>query len=207
MNFWENLNVSRETFSRLEEYKASLLLWNRKINLISLNSSEDVWFRHFLDSAQIFKSVTTVDAHLLDMGSGGGLPGLVLAIIAKEKQPSLKITLVEADNRKAVFLKEVVRAQGLNSVVISERVENLPVLGVDIVTARALASLSILLGYAHIHVKKGGKCLFLKGVSYSKEIDEALDCWSFNIKVDDSITNPGSAVLTITDLEQDNGTH
>ena len=206
MNFWKNLNVSRETFSCLEAYKDTLLLWNSKVNLISSKSAEDVWSRHFLDSAQIFKNVTDVDKHILDMGSGGGLPGLVLAILSKERYPSLKITLVEADKRKAVFLKEVVRTQGLNSAVISERIEKVHALGADIVTARALAPLNVLLGYAYKHMKNDGRSIFLKGISYKKEIKEALDYWNFTIKVDASITNPGSAILKIKDLEQKNGT-
>jgi len=204
LGFWENLNVSRETFSRLEAYKDTLLLWNSKINLISPKSAEDVWSRHFLDSAQIFKNLTPADTHILDMGSGGGLPGLVLAIMSKDTYPNLKITLVEVDKRKAVFLKEIVRTQGLNSSVLSERVEAIPVLGADIITARALAPLNVLLGYAFRHIKKEGRCVFLKGINYNKEIEEALDYWNFNIRVDDSITNPGSAILKITDLEQKN---
>ena len=205
MSFWKDLNVSRETFSRLEAYKDTLLLWNSKVNLISVKSADDVWFRHFLDSAQIFKNVTEADRHILDMGSGGGLPGLVLAIISKEKYPSLKITLVEADKRKAAFLQEIVRTQRLNSAVIPERIEKVPILGADIVTARALAPLNVLLGYAYRHIKNNGRGIFLKGVSYNKEVEEALDYWNFNIKVDASITNPGSAILKIRDLEQKNG--
>ena len=81
MSYWKTLNVSRETLEELEEYKESLLLWNRKINLISEKSSKNIWGRHFLDSAQIFKYLKASDRNILDMGSGGGLPGLVLGLV------------------------------------------------------------------------------------------------------------------------------
>ena len=205
MSYWKTLNVSRETLEELEEYKESLLLWNRKINLISEKSSKNIWGRHFLDSAQIFKYLKASDRNILDMGSGGGLPGLVLGLVAKKKYPNLKVTLVESDRRKCVFLKEVVRAHKLNSVVLSERVELLPAQTSDVVTARAMAPLKTLLDYANPHLSDNGICVFLKGVNYKKEIDEALAFWRFNISVDTSITNVGSAVLKITDLEQKNG--
>ena len=185
-------------------YKRSLLLWNKKINLVSENSTKDVWGRHFLDSAQIFRHIGPADRHLLDMGSGGGLPGLVLGIMAKKKYPNLKITLVESDTRKAVFLKEVVRSQRLNSTVLSDRVEQLPRQNADIVTARAVAPLKTLLGYAYQHMSQTGVCIFLKGISYKNEVEEALDFWRFNISVDESITNEGSVVLKITHLERQN---
>ena len=200
MSYWKTLNVSRETLEELEEYKESLLLWNRKINLISEKSSKNIWGRHLLDSAQIFKYLKASDRNILDMGSGGGLPGLVLGLVAKKKYPNLKVTLVESDRRKCVFLKEVVRTHKLNSVVLSERVELLPAHTSDVVTARAMAPLKTLLDYANPHLSDGGICVFLKGVNYKKEIDEALAFWRFNISVDASITNVGSAVLKITDL-------
>ena len=205
MSYWKTLNVSRETLEELEEYKESLLLWNRKINLISEKSSKNIWGRHLLDSAQIFKHLKASDRNILDMGAGGGLPGLVLGLVAKKKYPNLKVTLVESDRRKCVFLKEVVRAHKLNSVVLSERVELLPAQTSDVVTARAMAPLKTLLDYASPHLSDGGICVFLKGVNYKKEIDEALAFWRFNISVDASITNVGSAVLKITDLEHKNG--
>ena len=204
MSLWETLSVSRETLDRLEVYKGSLLLWNKKINLVSENSTKDVWGRHFLDSAQIFRHIGPADCHLLDIGSGGGLPGLVLGIMAKKKYPNLKITLVESDTRKAVFLKEVVRSQRLNSTVLSDRVEKLSRQNADIVTARAVAPLKTLLGYAYQHMSQTGVCIFLKGISYKNEVEEALDLWRFNISVDESITNEGSVVLKITHLERQN---
>ena len=205
MSYWKTLNVSRETLEELEEYKESLLLWNRKINLISKQSAKNIWERHLLDSAQILKYLKASDRNILDMGSGGGLPGLVLGLVAKKKYPNLKVTLVESDRRKCVFLKEVVRAHKLNSVVLSERVELLPAQTSDVVTARAMAPLKTLLDYASPHLSDSGICVFLKGVNYKKEIDEALAFWRFNISVDASITNVGSVVLKITDLEQKNG--
>ena len=202
MDFWNNLDVSRETFHMLETYKERLLLWNKKINLISKKSTNNIWDRHFLDSAQVFSALTTGQTKLLDFGSGGGFPGMVLAIIATEKLPLMRVEMVESDQRKAVFLRDTVRVLGLNSAVWSDRVENIVEMNSDVITARALAPLKKLLFFSNRHLKKGGFCVFLKGESYKEEIKEALECWSFSIKIKESVTNPLSAMLIISDLEK-----
>ena len=202
MDFWNNLDVSRETFHKLETYKERLLLWNKKINLISKKSTDDIWSRHFLDSAQVFSTLTTGQTKLLDFGSGAGFPGMVLAIVATEKLPLMKVEMVESDQRKAVFLRDTVRVLSLNSAVWSDRVENIVEMNSDVITARALAPLKKLLFFSNRHLKKGGFCVFLKGESYKEEIKEALECWSFSIKIKESITNPLSAMLIISDLEK-----
>lgn len=202
MDFWNNLDVSRETSHKLETYKERLLLWNKKINLISKKSTDDIWSRHFLDSAQVFSTLTTGQTKLLDFGSGGGFPGMVLAIIAAEKLPLMRVEMVESDQRKAVFLRDTVRFLGLSSVVWSDRVENIVEMNSDVVTARALAPLKKLLFFSNRHLKKEGFCVFLKGESYKEEIKEALECWSFSIKIKESVTNPLSAMLIISDLEK-----
>lgn len=202
MDFWNNLDVSRETFHMLETYKERLLLWNKKINLISKKSTNNIWDRHFLDSAQVFSALTTGQTKLLDFGSGGGFPGMVLAIIATEKLPLMRVEMVESDQRKAVFLRDTVRVLGLNSAVWSDRVEDIVEMNSDVITARALAPLKKLLFFSNRHLKKGGFCVFLKGESYKEEIKEALECWSFSIKIKESVTNPLSAMLIISDLEK-----
>ena len=202
LDFWDSLDVSRETFHKLEVYKERLLLWNKKINLISKRSTGDVWGRHFLDSAQVFGTLTAEQTKVLDFGSGGGFPGIVLAIIATEKLPLIRVEMVESDQRKAVFLRDTVRTLGLNSFVWSDRVEDICEMDSDVITARALAPLKKLLFFSNRHLKKGGFCVFLKGESYKDEIKEALECWSFSIKIKESVTNSLSAMLIISDLEK-----
>ena len=110
--------------------------------------------------------------------------------------------MVESDQRKAVFLRDTVRTLGLNSSVWSDRVEDICEMNSDVITARALAPLKKLLFFSNRHLKKGGFCVFLKGESYKDEIKEALECWSFSIKIKESVTNPLSAMLIISDLEK-----
>ena len=114
----------------------------------------------------------------------------------------MKVEMVESDQRKAVFLRDTVRVLGLNSAVWSDRVENIVEMNSDVITARALAPLKKLLFFSNRHLKKGGSCVFLKGESYKEEIKEALECWSFSIKIKESVTNPLSAMLIISDLEK-----
>ena len=117
-----NLDVSRETIDNLNLYVDILRKWNTTINLVSKGSITDVWKRHILDSAQLFKFVTHDMEKWLDIGSGAGFPGLVIAILAKGRFTNLRVTLIESDKRKCVFLNEVVRELDLNVKILSKRI-------------------------------------------------------------------------------------
>ena len=138
------LNVSRETIARLAEYLAILVKWQAKINLISSKTLPDAWRRHILDSAQLTSFLPTTASHILDIGSGAGFPGLVLSIVTPHR-----VTLVESDQRKAIFLRTVIRELNLTADVINERIETVAPVGASIVTARALAPLQRLLLWLH----------------------------------------------------------
>ena len=114
---FSDLNVSRETYDALKAYQRLLEKWTTRINLISKSTHEDVWVRHICDSAQVMGLASKHAAHWIDIGSWGGLPGLVVAILAKELNPKLRVTLIESDQRKAVFLRTVVRELQLNAMV------------------------------------------------------------------------------------------
>lgn len=195
--FLEAFNVSRETIDRFDKYANLLEKWNPAINLVAKTTINTLWQRHFHDSAQIFKLRHENTRHWVDLGSGGGFPALVLSVLAAETNPEDRFTLVESDVRKVAFLQTVIRELGLNATVITERIEKVPPLSADILTARALSSLDRLLGYANIHLNSDGFAIFLKGNTYRKELNDAVAQWNFNVEEIISKTNPNGALLKI----------
>jgi len=200
--FLSERDVSRETIARLDAYAALLQKWNTAINLVSKASIEDLWNRHFRDSAQIFDLIKVRSGHWVDLGSGGGFPGLVCAILARDSAPELRFTLVESDLRKATFLRTVLRETGVSGQVLSERIETLAPLCADILSARALAPLKTLLEYAERHLKPNGQALFLKGASFQKELEEALESWTFRREEYASSTDGAGTVLILGEIRR-----
>lgn len=190
------LDVSRETMNRLEVFAALLRKWTTHINLVSPRSLDDLWRRHFVDSAQLHE-VAGQGKSWADMGSGGGFPGMVLAILAHESMPDRHMTLIESDRRKAAFLRNAARETGVNCTVLAERVESCPRQQADIVSARALAPLDSLLEFGSRHVRPGGLMVFPKGESWKNEVAKAQERWSFTPRCVTSRTEPGSAILLI----------
>lgn len=190
-------NVSRETRERLEIYADLLSKWTRKINLIAPSSLPQLWSRHIADSTQLFEFVRPTGGNWVDMGSGGGLPGLVIAIMAAEAVKDLKVTLIESDQRKATFLRTVSRETEVPVRVISERIEAVSPLGADYLSARALASLDILLGFADRHLAHDGLAVFPKGARHEEELRLAQENWSFDYQTRPSSTDPNAAIYLI----------
>jgi 16S rRNA (guanine527-N7)-methyltransferase len=161
--------VSRETCARFEIYAERLRHWARAINLVSRDSLDDLWRRHFLDSAQLLSFLPPAPPErplkIVDLGSGAGFPGLVLAILGAGE-----VELIEADRKKAAFLREVLRATGTRAIVRPARIESLAGLEADVVTARACAPLDRLLDYAAPLLAPRGVCLFLKGKQVDREL-------------------------------------
>ena len=201
VNLLPGLNVSRETFLRLKEYEKLLFKWNAKINLVSRSTLDNFWNRHVLDSAQFLSSVGEKAGKWVDLGSGGGLPGLVVAILSDEIEPVNKLFLVEADARKAVFLKTVCRELGLKVEVYNNRIEELPLMSANIVSARALAPLKTLCLYAKNHLEKDGVAVFAKGENWKVELDEAQKKWIFNYEAVKSTLHEGSVVLVLRGIK------
>ncbi len=194
-------NVSRETIADLEAYSGLVLKWTKTINLISKSSHAELWSRHVMDSVQLWRHVTKCN-HLLDLGSGGGFPGIVMAISAKHGKNIDRVTLVESDVRKCAFLLTVIRELDLPAKVITKRIEDLPDMTADCVTARALAPLSDLLGYVAPHLSEGGQCLLLKGGKADDEIQAARKDWSFSVEKSPSMTQTEASVLIIKELSR-----
>jgi len=159
------LNVSRGTLSQLESYLGLLEKWQRRINLVANSTLADAWQRHILDSAQLARFYPPNTKKILDVGSGAGFPGLVLAILG-----GVEVDLVESDQRKAIFLSTVINSLGLTAKVYNQRVEALPNLAPDVVTARALAPVPKLLKLIENQLSPDIVCLFLKGAKVEDEL-------------------------------------
>lgn len=190
-------DVSRETSHRLQAYEALLSRWNSKINLVSAGTLTEFRDRHLEDCAQILQHAETAANPWADLGSGGGLPGLVISILTQDRNTT--VTLVESDQRKAAFLRTVIRELSLkNTSVRSDRIENLSPLNAANLSARALAPLPLLLHYAHMHLRPGGTAWFLKGRTWRDEYAAAQEKWQFQLEAFPSRTDPEAALLKIT---------
>ncbi|WP_420585538.1 16S rRNA (guanine(527)-N(7))-methyltransferase RsmG [Ruegeria sp.] len=196
LELFEGLDVSRETFSRLETYVELVQRWNPKINLVSRNSLAEIWTRHILDSVQVFRCAGPF-INWVDLGSGGGFPGMVCAIMAIEEAPNARFTFVESDQRKSAFLRSVARECGANTSVISKRIETVDPLRADILSARALADLGTLMSFCDRHLSKSGTALLPKGASWKKEVDSAREEWNFDCEPITSLTEPQAVILRI----------
>ena len=195
-DIFEGLSVSRETFERLETYVELVQRWNPRINLVSRNSLKDIWTRHILDSVQVFRCADVFETWA-DLGSGGGFPGMVCAIMAVEEAPEAKFTFVESDQRKSAFLRSVARECGANCTVISKRIETVEPLQADVLSARALADFKALLSFCDRHLGKSGTALLPKGASWKKELEVAREEWKFECEPITSLTEPQAVILRI----------
>ncbi|MEQ8898290.1 MAG: 16S rRNA (guanine(527)-N(7))-methyltransferase RsmG [Roseovarius sp.] len=196
------LDVSRETMERLTIYADLLNKWNPRINLVGKSTLTDLWRRHFVDSAQLYRLALHPVEHWADMGSGGGFPGLVIAILAMEHGSPMRVTLVESDARKCTFLRTVIRETGAPATVINHRIESLPALQCDVMSARALAKLTTLISYAERHIRMNGIALFPKGETWKKELAEAQQTWKFEYQVATSQTEEGPVILSIAGVSR-----
>lgn len=193
----DQMNVSRETIARLERFEEILLKWNPKINLVSKASLENLWHRHIVDSVQVFTSVKDPGDSWVDIGSGGGFPGIVVAIMAAEYFPKTKVTLIESDQRKSAFLRTAARECGVPVTVLSQRIEQATPQNAHILSARALAELDTLLEFSEQHLAKDGLAVFPKGANWKKEVDKAAERWSFDVEPITSLTETEAVILKI----------
>ena len=195
--------VSRETIGVFSAFINILEEWNSKINLVSKNSLAEVWSRHVLDSLQLINYIPSTAVNIVDIGSGGGFPAIILAIALKEKNPAAKITMVESITKKTLYLNDVCTRLQLDNVqVINDRVENLPLKNVNIITARAVASLNILCGYAAKIGNKNTELLLLKGRSFAVEQKEAAQNWRYDCQTFTNQYCPDGVIAKITNLRK-----
>lgn len=197
--FAEVSGVSPDTLSRLEAYVAALIKWQKRINLVSRTTLDDVWARHILDSSQLHALLPKTTAPVvLDMGSGAGFPGLVLAIMG-----GCTVHMVESDTRKCAFLREVIHLTQANTAVVhNKRMEDMDPFPVDVVTSRALASLDKLLGLADGYLGTDTICLFLKGQKAQEELTESLKNRTMATELIQSQTDPSGTILKLSEIKK-----
>lgn len=187
--------VSRETAERLAIYATELERWQRSLNLVSPASLAHLWTRHIDDSLQIAE--LEPDAlDWVDLGSGGGLPGLIVAAV----EPRRRVELVESDTRKCAFLRSTAQRMGLTVTVRAARIEAVEPHSAQVVSARALAPLSQLLAYAQPFLHRGAVGLFPKGRNVADELTKARESWNFDLDIVPSRTDPDGRILRIRDL-------
>jgi 16S rRNA (guanine527-N7)-methyltransferase len=194
--------VSRETLAHLKLYASMLADWNERHNLVSASSLRDVWRRHFLDSAQLAAFIPVSAGSLLDLGSGAGFPGLVLAVMLRERA-QFRSVLYESTGKKAEFLKSVAVRLKLTGVEIRQRrLESAAPEAFDIITARACAPLPRLLAYAQPFWGPKTKALLLKGQNVEVELTEARKSWSMELERRPSRSDASGVILQIRELHR-----
>lgn len=196
-------NVSRETYAELQAFMELVQKWTLRINLISKSSVPYIWDRHIVDSVQLYHLAPEHFWRWIDIGSGGGFPGIVMAILGKAAQPNATFTLIESDQRKATFLRTAARELSLPVTVIADRIENVAPQEADVVSARALTALSTLLPLIARHMNPDGIALLHKGQRYQAEIAEARQSWSFDLEEHPSMTDPDARLLTVKRIHRD----
>lgn len=195
--------VSRETLARLDRFVATLLTWQRRINLIAPASVGEVWTRHVADSLQLVASAPAARVWL-DLGSGGGFPGLVIACALAET-PGARVHLIESNGKKAAFLREAARLAGVVAVVHQARIEHMITTidePVDVVTARALAPLADLLALSEPWLKRGAQALFPKGQDVVVELTQASKYWNIEAALMPSRTDPRARIVAVQRAER-----
>jgi 16S rRNA (guanine527-N7)-methyltransferase len=195
--FGDQLGVSRETLERLTIHLELLRRWQPAINLVGTATLADPWRRHFLDCAQLAAHLPPAAAGIVDLGSGAGFPGMVLALLGLPG-----VQLIESDQRKAQFLSEVARTTGASVVIHAERIERLRGWPVDVVTARALAPLPRLLELAARFLSADSVCLFLKGRSVGDELTEARRSWHMVAETSPSRSQADGVVLRVREVSR-----
>ena len=186
------LAISPDMLERFRKYHRLLERWQTAINLVSGRTLHDIWGRHFLDSAQLVRAVPDDARSLLDIGSGAGFPGMVLALLGAGD-----VHLVEADGRKCQFLREVARETGTAVTIHDCRVEHLPVRPFDVVTARACAPLAQLVGLARPFLRSHSTCLFSKGRRAEEEVTAARRRWTMRCTLLPSITDRSGKLVRL----------
>ncbi len=189
-------NAPPEVLDRLTAYVTLLGQWNQRINLVSKNTMGDVWRRHILDSAQLYRFLPPRTQVVADLGSGAGLPGLILAAMGVPQ-----MHLIESDQRKCVFMREAARVMGVSVTIHTKRIEQVSGFFADVITARALASLDQLIDISGQIRKSDTVCLFLKGEGAADELAEARQRWQMKSENLKSLSDNGATILKLESIQ------
>ena len=199
-------NVSRETLKELDEYGSNIILKNKHINLISSSTEKSLNIRHIIDSAQTIDFIDNIEINTCtDLGSGAGLPGIVLAILMKHKKPEFKVIFYEKSFHKSKFLVEMSKKFKLNTEVHQKNIFEEKNLSTDVIIARAFKPLPIIFEIAKKNFKNFKFIVLFLGKTGKKILNEALMHWEFNYEEKKSLTNPESIVIKVSNLRKKNG--
>ena len=197
--------VSRETITSLKKYEYLLINANKSLNLIGNSTISNIWERHFLDTFQIIDFIDKNDKSLTDFGSGAGFPGLILAIAAKDRNMSLKITLIEKSKKKINFLNQINSELNLNAKVICKNIlDEDKKFASDVFVARAFKPFQIILELIHNKVENYKKFFVFLGKTGSKELLQASKNWNIKYKQRLSVTSSDSLIIEINELKKIN---
>ena len=197
------IQVSRETITSLKKYEELLINANKSLNLVGNSTINQIWTRHFLDSVQVIDFINKNDKSLIDLGSGAGFPGLVLAIVCKDKKIPLKIKLIEKSSKKVKFLKDVVKELRLDVEVLNQNIfkETAKFSG-DAFVTRAFKPLKIILPLMHNKAQNWKKIFIFLGKTGQNELIEASKGWDIEYKKRVSVTSNDSLVIEINKLKK-----
>ena len=196
-------NVSRETLKELDDYKMSIISKNKDINLISSSTEKSINTRHIIDTAQTIDFVNNIEIKTCtDLGSGAGLPGIVLAILMKPKNPQFKVILYEKSFHKSKFLKDMSKKFNLNTEVYQKNIFEEKNLSTDVIICRAFKPLQIIFEIAQKNFKSFKYIILFLGKSGKKILNEALKTWKFDYEEKKSLTNDESIVIKISNLRK-----
>jgi len=196
-------NISRETYKELEDYSKAIITKNKSINLISKSTEKSINSRHIEDSAQTIDFIDKNDIKICtDLGSGAGLPGIVLGILMKPKKPLFKLIFYEKSYHKSVFLKEMTKKFNLNSEIHQKNIFNEKNLCTDVIISRAFKPLPIIFQIAKNNFKNFKYIILFLGKSGKKILDDALETWKFDYEEKRSLTNDESVIVKISNLRE-----
>ena len=199
-------NVSRETLKELEDYSTEIILRNRSINLISKSTEKSINSRHISDSAQTIDFINKNDINICtDLGSGAGLPGIVLGILMKPKKPLFKVIFYEKSYHKSIFLKKMIKKFNLNSEIRQKNIFDEKNLRTDVIISRAFKPLPKIFKIAKNNFKYFKYIILFLGKSRKKILDDAFETWKFDYEEKKSLTNDESTIIKISNLEKKEG--
>lgn len=193
-------NVSRETLDKLEQYETLLRKWNPRINLVHARTLDEFWTRHAADCWQITPFIPASTKTAIDLGSGGGFPGIIVSILLNKN--GSEVYLTESVSKKCAFLREVIRELGLNAKVMNKRIEDIAPFKAEVVTARAFAPLPSLLNYASAFMGEESRAILLKGREWQAEIDAAKAEFDFDVQTHPSHTDEEGRILIVKNLKR-----
>ena len=195
--------VSRETITSLKKYENLLISANKNLNLIGKSTIDQIWHRHFLDSAQVIDFIDKNDKNLADLGSGAGFPGLVIAILAKDRNIPIKINLIDKSVKKTEFLREIVNELKLDVQVNNQNILEMEnKLNEDLIIARAFKPLEIILKLMHKKTRNWKKFFIYLGKTGENELLRVSKTWDIKYKKRRSITSVDSKILEIDDFKK-----